>query len=160
MVEPRCFLPQTTTKFSPQNGEKTERGISPPTCWLFFFFFFDFFLSLLTCWLLLFFSLIFSFYGIVLAFFFSFFFTLMKCPFILFFFKYNVFFFVLFNRNMMLNLYKLYFQPNKKNFHPSTFPPPSQTKMRETKNFSILPLFHSLSIFYLLIFSTSQPNRP
>ena len=53
---------------------------------------------------------------------------------------------------MMLNLYKLYFQPNKKKFHPSTFPPPNQTKMRETKKFSILPLFHSLSIFYLLIF--------
>ena len=91
---------------------------------------------------------------------FFFFFTLMKCPFIHFFFKYNVFFFVLFNRNMMLNLYKLYFHLNKKNFHPSTFPPPNQTKIRETKNFSILPLFYSLSIFHLLIFSTSQPNRP
>ena len=39
-----------------------------------------------------------------------------------FFFKYNVLHFVLFNRDMIVNLYKLYFQPNKKVFHPSTFP--------------------------------------
>ena len=36
---------------------------------------------------------------------------------------YNVLLFVLFKRNMMVNLYKLYFQPNQKVFHPSTFPP-------------------------------------
>ena len=42
---------------------------------------------------------------------------------IFFFFKYNVLLFVLFKRDMMVNLYKLYFQPNQKIFHPSTFPP-------------------------------------
>ena len=36
---------------------------------------------------------------------------------------YNVLLFVLFKRNMMVNLYKLYFQPNQKVFHPFTFPP-------------------------------------
>ena len=40
-----------------------------------------------------------------------------------FFFKvYNVLLFVLFKRDMMVNLYKPYFQPNKKKFHPFTFP--------------------------------------
>ena len=37
--------------------------------------------------------------------------------------KYNKLPFVLFKRDMMVNLYKLYFQPNQKVFHPSTFPP-------------------------------------
>ena len=36
---------------------------------------------------------------------------------------YNVLLFVLFKKDMMVNLYKLYFQPNQKIFHPSTFPP-------------------------------------
>ena len=40
-----------------------------------------------------------------------------------FFFKYNVLLFVLFNKDIMINLYKLYFQPNKKVFHSSTFLP-------------------------------------
>ena len=40
-----------------------------------------------------------------------------------FFLKYNILLFVLFKRDMMVNLYKLYFQPNQKIFHPSTFPP-------------------------------------
>ena len=52
---------------------------------------------------------------------FFFFFTLMKCPSIHnFFFKYNVLLFVLCNRDMMVNLYKIYFQQNKKAFHPNT----------------------------------------
>ena len=37
--------------------------------------------------------------------------------------KYNVLIFVLFKRDMMVNLYKSYFQPNQKVFHPFTFPP-------------------------------------
>ena len=37
--------------------------------------------------------------------------------------KYNVLFFVLFKTDMMVNLYKSYFQPNQKLFHPSTFLP-------------------------------------
>ena len=40
-----------------------------------------------------------------------------------FFFKYNVLLFVLFKRDMIVNLFKLYFQSNKKNFYPYTFPP-------------------------------------
>ena len=52
-----------------------------------------------------------------------FFFTLIKCPSIHNFFKkYNVLLFILFNRDMMVNLYNLYFQPNKKVFYPFTFP--------------------------------------
>ena len=35
--------------------------------------------------------------------------------------KYNVLLFVLFKKDMMVNLYKSYFQPNQKVFHPSTF---------------------------------------
>ena len=61
----------------------------------------------------------------------------------------------------MVNLYKLYFQPNKKKkkkIIPPFFHPSNQTQMRETKIFSIFSLFHPLSIFYLLIFSSSQPN--
>ena len=37
--------------------------------------------------------------------------------------KYNILFFVLFKRDMIVNLYKPYFQPNQKVFHPFTFPP-------------------------------------
>ena len=50
----------------------------------------------------------------------------LKCPLSSvhnFFLKYNILLFVLFKRDMMVNLYKLYFQPNQKVFHPSTFPP-------------------------------------
>ena len=36
--------------------------------------------------------------------------------------KYNVLLFVFFKRDMMANLYKLYFQPNQKYFHTSAFP--------------------------------------
>ena len=48
--------------------------------------------------------------------------------------KYNVLLFVLFKRDMMVNLYKSYFQSNKKIFHLFTFPH-FQSK---TKNFSII----------------------
>ena len=37
--------------------------------------------------------------------------------------KYNVLLFVLFKRDMMVNIYKPYFQSNQKVFHHSTFPP-------------------------------------
>ena len=37
--------------------------------------------------------------------------------------NYNALFFVLFKRDMMVNLYKLYFHQNKKVFHSSTFSP-------------------------------------
>ena len=45
--------------------------------------------------------------------------------------KYNMLLFVLFNRDMMVNLYKLYFQPNKKVFHPLSTFPPSQPNTNE-----------------------------
>ena len=48
----------------------------------------------------------------------------------------------------MINLYKLYFQPNKKVFHPSIFPP-SQLNINEgNKIFSILSLFSILPLFH------------
>ena len=37
--------------------------------------------------------------------------------------KYNMLPFILFNRGMMVNLYKLYFKQNKKVFYSSTFLP-------------------------------------
>ena len=46
--------------------------------------------------------------------------------------KYNVLLFVLFKRDTIVNLYKLYFQPNQKVFHPFTFPP-SQPNTNEEK---------------------------
>ena len=49
---------------------------------------------------------------------------------------------------MMVNLYKLYFQQNKKFFHSSTFSPPIKHIMRETKIFFILLLFYHFYIFY------------
>ena len=48
----------------------------------------------------------------------------LKCPLSSmrdFFKKYNVLLFVFFKRDMMVNLYKLYFQLNQKYFHPSAF---------------------------------------
>ena len=47
-------------------------------------------------------------------------------------------------------------------FHPSTFPLSTKQKGEkgeELKIFSILPLFHSLTIFYHLIFPLFQPNK-
>ena len=37
--------------------------------------------------------------------------------------NYNVLLFVLLKRDIMVNLYKLYFQSNQKVFHPFTFSP-------------------------------------
>ena len=93
-----------------------------------------------------------------------FFLFLLKCPSIhIFFFLnvYNVLLFVLFNRDMMVNLYKIYFHTKKKMF--SIFPlfhPSNQTQMRENKIFSILSLFHPFSIFYPPTFSSFQLNEP
>ena len=47
-----------------------------------------------------------------------------------FFLKYNMLLFVLFNKNMIVNLYKFYSQPNKKVFYLSTFSPSQSTQMR------------------------------
>ena len=113
----------------------------------FFFFSFSFFLLTFLLWRWLF---VFFFFSLVLSsggfFYFSFFFFLnfyfyyffkktllndflcyfLKCPLSSihnFLKKYNVLLFVLFTRDMMVNLYKPYFQPNQKVFYPSTFPP-------------------------------------
>ena len=114
---------------------------------LFLFFVFSIFGFVRTCWVLLLFLLL-----LLLLLFFSFFFlnfnynyffkkTLLDdflCYFLKcslssihkIFKKYNVLLFVLFKKDMMVNLYKFYFQPNQKIFHPSTFPP-SQSNTNE-----------------------------
>ena len=58
----------------------------------------------------------------------------------------------------MVNLYKFYFQLNKKVLHPPLFHPSNQIEMRETKNFSIFPLFHPLYFlfFHFFILPTKQ----
>ena len=80
--------------------------------------------------------------------------------------------FVLFNRDMKVNLYKLYYnslifhlnqmkkEKNKENSIPSFFHPPNQSQTRETKIFSIISLFHSLPNFYLptLPYPPNQTN--
>ena len=62
----------------------------------------------------------------------------------------------------MINLYQLHFlfsyfssQPNKKIFHPSTFPP-----LQSNTNERSLNLFYPPTIFYSLTFLSPQPNRP
>ena len=64
--------------------------------------------------------------------------------------------YILYNKDIIVNLYKLHFpsfpfsfQPNKKAFHPPTFSPLQQnihkgkTKSFLSSHFSILPLFQS-----------------
>ena len=80
--------------------------------------------------------------------------------FCLFFYKYNVLLFVLFNRDMMVNLYKLFFQPNKNFFIPPFFYHSNQTQIKETKYFSTFLLFHLFSVFYTLTFLSYQPTDP
>ena len=142
-MRPRYFLSKPTKKFSLQNGEKTERGklmkfpkipleftSKSPTCWFFFFFCFCLF-SLIFFWTCI-FSLILVGFCFCSFFFFeynfglisyAFFFSCSVYQYTVFFFFKNImcYFFVLFNRDMMINLYKLYFQPNKKVFYLSTF---------------------------------------
>ena len=66
-----------------------------------------------------------------------------------------------FNKGICVNLYKYFlsshfsFQPNKKVFHSSTFPPSKLTQMRETKISSILLFF--LIPFPFSIFSLCHP---
>ena len=138
-----CFGPfgvWSVTKTAP-----TSFNISGSFFFFFFFFFsFDFsFVTLTFCFcffsFFFFLSLVLSgggFFFFFLNFYFYYFFEktflddllcyFLKCPlssvhnFIL---KYNILLFVLFKRDMMVNLYKPYFQPNQKVFHPSTFPP-------------------------------------
>ena len=62
----------------------------------------------------------------------------------------------------MVNLYKLFFlsshfsfQPNKRVFHPPTFPS-LQPNTHEGK----LNIFHPLTIFHPYTFSLLQPNGP
>ena len=96
----------------------------------FFFVFFSFFGFVKTWWVLLlflFFFFNFNFYYFLkktlLDDFLCYF---LKCPFSSihnFFKKYNVILFVLFKKDMMVNLYKSYFQSNQKVFYPSTFSP-------------------------------------
>ena len=98
----------------------------------FFFFFFSFDFSFVTLTFCFCFFSFFFFLSLVLSgggfFFFSFFSFFFNLYFYYFFKKtllekYNVLLFVLFKKDMMVNLYKFYFQPNQKIFHPSTFPP-------------------------------------
>ena len=75
--------------------------------------------------------------------------------------------YILYNKNIIVNLYKLYFptshfslQPNKKVFYPPTFPllqpnTRGKTKSFVSSHFSILPL-----IFHHLTFPLLQPNGP
>ena len=73
----------------------------------------------------------------------------MKCPSIHNSFKkYNVLLFVLFNRDMIVNLYKLYFQLNKTFFIPSLFHRPNQTRMRDS---TFLSFFYFLFSYFSII---------
>ena len=58
-----------------------------------------------------------------------------------------------FSKGICVNLYKL-------TFSIPPFSTPNQTKMREIKIFSIISLFHPLTILYPPTFSLLQPNRP
>ena len=71
-------------------------------------------------------------------------------------------FYQLCNKGIMVNLYKLLFlsshfsfQPNKRVFHPPTFPS-LQPNTHEGK----LNIFHPLTIFHLSTFPLLQPNEP
>ena len=91
------------------------------------------------------------------TFFFSFLINLGDCLFFFFFFLIEH----LFLKGICVNLYNyflsshFYFQPNKKVFHSSTFPPSKLTQMRETKISSILLFF--LIPFPFSIFSLCHP---
>ena len=102
---------------------------------LFLFFVFSFFGFVGTCWVLLLFLLVLLLFFSFLFFFIFFFKKTLLDDFLCYFLKcslssihnflkkYNILFFVLFKRDMIVNLYKPYFQPNQKVFHPFTFPP-------------------------------------
>ena len=104
-------------------SEKWEKYLDKIALTFFFFSFFFFFLNF------------YFYYFFKKTFLDDFLYYFLKCSFSSihnFFKKYNVLLFVLFKRDMMVNLYKPYFQPNLKNFHPSTFPP-SQPNTNEEK---------------------------
>ena len=70
--------------------------------------------------------------------------------------------YILCNKGIIVNLYKLHFsffpfslQPNKNFFHPFTFPL-LQPNTQEGK----LNIFHPLIIFHPFIFPLLQPNEP
>ena len=69
-------------------------------------------------------------------------------------------FYILCNKGIIVNLYKLYFssfhfslQPNKRVFHPPTFSP-LQPNTQERK----LNIFHPPTIFHPLSFPLLHPN--
>ena len=75
--------------------------------------------------------------------------------------------YILYNNDIIVNLYKLHFsffpfsfQPNKRFFHPPTFPPFNQTHKRESQIFSILSLFHFPIIFHSSTFLLLQSIKP
>lgn len=75
-------------------------------------------------------------------------------------------FFILCNKGLRVILYKLHFlYPhfllNQTNyfFIPPLFYHSNWTQKKETKIFSIIPLFYSLLILYLLIFPSPPPNE-
>ena len=70
--------------------------------------------------------------------------------------------YILHNKDIIVNLYKLHFpsfpfslQPNKRVFHPPTFPP-IQPNTQEGK----LNIFHSPTIFHPPTFPPLHPNGP
>ena len=73
--------------------------------------------------------------------------------------------YILCNKGIIVNLYKLHFssshfslQPNKRDFHPLTFPP-LQPSTQETKpNIFYPPTFSSSHNFYHLTFPLFKPN--
>ena len=70
--------------------------------------------------------------------------------------KIIVYYFLFYLRGTWWKIYtNLIFNQTKKFFIPPLFHPLNQTQIRKTKNFSILLLFHHLSIFYPLTFPPS-----
>ena len=90
------------------------------------------------------------------------------CKYTIFLLKKYVFFFVFFNRDIIVNLYQLhfsilsfFFSTKQISFHLSTFPSSEpNTNRRKLNFFSILPLFYPLLIFYSPTFTLLQPNKP
>ena len=79
---------------------------------------------------------------------------------------YSLTFPLLYNKDIIVNLYKLHFpcspfslQLNKKVFHPPLFHSSNQTHMRENQIFYILPLFHPSTNFPSSHFSTPPTKR-
>ena len=130
--------------------------------WCFFFFFF-FWIKFCTVHIGSFCLFLSSFFNILLAF--AYFINKkkkLKCPYN-FFLIINLLLFVnIFSNDIMVNLYQLCFssslflsQPNKKDFHPSTFPP-----LKPNTNKGKLNLFYPSTFLSSHNFLSSQPNGP